>query len=286
MTAVYYVAVLVFTVTQSASTKLYQKYKGNVSTFNAFKSIFAFVPFLLAAAFGFSFHLPTVLTGCVYGILLSVSMFSGYNALQYGPMALTSMIVSFSVAIPVLYGFLIGEEIGIFKIIGLCLLVFAIVAVNADKKQEKNKSNRRKWLFYVFLTFFANGFCSVTQKIHQNLYSSEYVKEFMAIAMLVCSIVFLILPLFKKQDAAKEPAAAFKKSDLFGVLAGLCMAAANFFTTALVNSENASVLFPAISAGTLILTLFCGLCVFKEKLKINHYIAMLAGICSVIFLKL
>ena len=44
----------------------------------------------------------------------------------------------------------------------------------------------------------------------------------------------------------------------YGVLSGLANAAANFLTLILAGFENASVLFPIISAGTILASLLCG----------------------------
>ena len=66
------------------------------------------------------------------------------------------------------------------------------------------------------------------------------------------------------------------------VLSGLENVIANFLTLVLAGMENASVLFPIISAGTILASLNCGRLLFKEKLRINHYVALAAGIVAVI----
>ena len=67
---------------------------------------------------------------------------------------------------------------------------------------------------------------------------------------------------------------------------GIANGLANFLTLTLAGLENASILFPIVSAGTLLGSLICGKLVFKEKLKANHYLALASGILAVIFLKL
>ena len=274
--------VLVFTVSQSACTKLYHKSGESVIIFNAIKALFSFLPFLIFAFFGFSFHGATILYGAIYGVLLCVSMFTGYLALKSGPMALTSMLVSFSIVIPIVYGLCVGETLNVFKIVGLCALVVAMVVVNLNKKSSEGKTLYFRWLIYVALTFCANGVLSIIQKIHQTAFPSLYVTEFTTVGMLVCAVFFCVLALikFKPSQILKS------KGKKFGALAGVFSVVANFCTTFLVGMENASALFPAITAGTLVLNLVCGLVVFKEKLKINHYVAVVFGVCAVILLKL
>jgi hypothetical protein len=96
-----YLCVILSSVTQSAGAKLFNRHSSDAMLFNAVKALSALLLFALMAAFGFTLHLPTVLYGALYGVSLSLSMFAGYKALCLGPMALTSMLVSFSVINPI-----------------------------------------------------------------------------------------------------------------------------------------------------------------------------------------
>jgi drug/metabolite transporter (DMT)-like permease len=277
-----FILVLVFTVSQSASTKLYHKTGDSLITFNAIKALFSFLPFLVVSFFGFTFHQNTILYGLAYGALMCLSMVAGYLALKNGPMALTSMLVSFSIVIPIVFGLCVGETLNAFRIVGLCVLVVAMVVVNLNKHTKDGKISYFKWLTCVALTFVANGVMSIIQKLHQTECPSQYVNEFMTVGMFVCSLFFCVCALIK----VRPKRILQIKGKKFGALAGICIAVANFCTTMLVGMENASALFPAITAGALALNLVCGLVVFKEKLKLNHYIAVVFGVCAVIFLKL
>ncbi len=250
--------------------------------FNAIKSLFSFIPFLIISFWGFSFHAGTLIYGSMYGVLLCVTMTTGYLALKTGPMALTSMLVSFAIVIPIVYGLCVGETLNAFKIIGISALVVAMVVVNLNKRSGESKVSYFKWILYVALTFCANGFMSIIQKLHQTAYPSLYVNEFMTVGMFIGVLFFCVLALIKLRPKQILQV----KGKKFGALAGICSAVANFCTTMLVGMENASALFPAITAGTLVLNLVCGLVVFKEKLKLNHYIAVVFGICAVVFLKI
>ena len=193
MIFLFYFLILFSSATQVSATKLYNKCSDNSAVFNAIKAVSALILFALMAMIGFRFHLPTVLFGFCYGACLCLSMYAGYKALCLGPMALTSMLTSLSVVIPLLFGIAVWKEtLGGFKIAALALLVFTILMINADKLKNgaKAEGGYAIWLFFVFLTFAANGFCSVIQKQHQILYPESYSREFMFFAMLVCSIVF------------------------------------------------------------------------------------------------
>ena len=116
----------------------------------------------------------------------------------------------------------------------------------------------------------------------ETLYPEAYSKEFMLFGMLLCSIVFSFIAL--RKVSLKELKTV--KGKRYGILSGLANGTANFLTLVLAGLENASVLFPIISAGTILASLLCGRFLFKEKLKANHYVALAAGIAAVVLLKL
>ena len=285
MVIVVYLLIILASVTQSATAKLFNRNCALPAAFNAIKSCTALGLFALVAAFGFTFNLPTVLFGILYGICLCISMYAGYQALCRGPMALTSMLVSFSVVIPLIWGITVGNEtLKTMQYTALVLLFLAIIMTNVDKMKVKQTTptSYGAWLLFVGITFACNGICSILQKQHQTLYPEAYSKEFMLFAMLLCSVVFVILALIKISPKELQRT----RGKRYGVLSGLANGLANFLTLVLAGLENASVLFPIISAGTILAALICGRVVFKEKLKANHYAALVSGIIAVVLMKL
>ncbi len=285
MTIVIYLLIILASVTQSAATKLFNRNCSHSAVFNAIKSCTALVLFEMVALFNFTFHLPTVLFGISYGTCLCLSMYAGYQALCRGPMALTSMLVAFSVTMPLIWGITVGNEtLKKTQYLALVFLLLAIILTNVDQLQagRVTKVNYGTWLLFVAVTFVCNGICSILQKQHQMLYPESYSNEFMLFAMLLCSVAFSISAL--KKVSIKELKRIRGKR--YGVLSGAANGTANFLTLMLAGLENASILFPIISAGTILASLFCGRWLFKEKLKSNHYVALVMGIAAVVFLKL
>ena len=280
-----YILIILASATQSATTKLFNQNCSHSPVFNAIKSCTALILFALISAFGFTFHLPTVLFGVLYGASLCISMYAGYQALCRGPMALTCMLASFSVVVPLIWGITVGNEtLKSIQYPALILLFLTIILTNADKIKAKKttQTNYCLWLLFVGITFACNGICSIIQKQHQTLYPEAYSREFMLFAMLLCSVVFLISAF--RTISPKELKEI--KGKRYGVLSGLANGIVNFLTLVLAGMENASVLFPIISAGTILASLVCGRLLFKEKLKANHYVALAAGIVAAVLLKL
>ena len=285
VSVIIYLLIVLASVTQSASTKLFNRQSSHSEVFNAIKSLSALILFALMAIPGFTFHIPTVIFGLAYGAGICLSMYAGYKALCLGPMSLTSMLVSFSVVIPLIWGITFGNEtLNAFKYVAFVLLFIAIISTNADKFKGGfgKETNYGLWLLFVVITFLCNGACSILQKQHQTLYPEAYSREFMFFAMLLCSLIFSVVAISRLSfKEIKET-----KGKLYGVVSGFSNGMANFLTLIMAGFENASILFPIISAGTVLSALLCGRFVFKEKLKANHYFALAFGILAIVFLKI
>ena len=163
--------------------------------------------------------------------------------------------------------------------------MLALFLTNADKLKkgrEKENTNYPKWLFCITVTFITNGVCSVLQKEYQVALPGGESDEFMFFAMLVSSLIYIPVCIFK----SREEKARIGKSAWLGVFSGCMMGLASFFTLILAGFSSASIMFPIISASTILGALLCGRTVFREKLKLNHYIAMLFGVLTVVFMKI
>lgn len=283
-----YIAIVLSSVTQSASTKAFNKTGGSSLVFNSLKTLSATLLFLIISLPGFVFHTPTLLYGMGYGLALCLSMYAGFRALCLGPMALTSMLVSFSLLVPLGWGIVVRDEpMGLLKWLGLGLLMAALLMVNLHNLKrkpagEKSASGQGLWFFFVALTFACNGVCSVLQKEHQTAYPSLYNREFTLFAMLLCALVFTTVTLIR------VPVSTYKSVPRkgFGILSGVTNSLSSFLTLMLAGMENASVLLPIVSAGTILAAMLCGRAVFKEKLRANQYAALILGVTAIVLMKL
>ena len=333
MSYLWYLAAVLCGVMQSATAKGYHRRGGDAAVFNIGKSAFAFALFTcMAVATGFSVPAASAGYGLAYGVSLAVSMYCGYMALCYGPMALTGLIVSFSVVMPVLYGIFFCKEGGsYFRIGGLLCFAAAMVFVNlpnrkphrqeriTDNGQENGTTDgttsapqapaakegvsavqetpqkRGRWLAFVAATFLCNGICAILQKAHGMRFGGAYCEEFMFFAMAVCTVGFGIQTLlvwFWRDKTGRSAAPAVPKTPVrkgvfwLAALSGICNAATNYATTRLSGTENASVLFPAVSVGTVCVSLLCGWLLFAEKPRWNHIPAFVLGLCAIVLLRM
>ncbi len=285
-----YVSIIVFSIAQSAFVKCSKGERENGVVFNAIKALSALLLFCVLCLRGIGYDTVTLLCGASYGVSLAISMYAGYQALLCGPMALTGMIVSFSVVIPVVAGVVFFEEkITLFKGIGLAFLLLALYFSGKKRRKMQKESDAvakkgtsTAWALYVLCTFLANGVCSVLQKVHQQKRTGQYSCEFMLFAMLACCAIYCIITLVKNPPKAILQTSGKK----FAFFSGMSQAIVNYFTLILAGSENATVLFPTISIGTIFGTSLCGVLLFREKATVRQLFALVFGVSAIVFLKL
>ena len=294
-----YVSYVLCSSSQSAITKHGGKMGAEPFSFNLFKAIGATVAFLLLLLlFDRQIHIQTLFYGAVYGIFVTVSMYTGLMGLATGPMALTSMIASFSLIIPTAYGIIVlDEKIGAFGMIGLSLLFISMVLFAA---RRKDKPLSLKWWIFSITTLIANGICSVVQKEHQISYPSLYRFQFMATAMITATVILGISVTYKKIKARteiEEPTSSINTTDnkigkgaliliALALLAGILNGTANYLTLHLCAIVNASVLYPVLSGATGCATWLVGRLIFKEKLSVPQTVGFVAGVLSLVLLNL
>ena len=264
-------------VCQSTFTKLASSKKETpLMSFNSIKVGAAFVLFLLLSLKGSALHLPTILFASIYGILLFFSTLFGYLALKSGSMALTSLIVSYSVIIPCLFGFIfLGEELTTLKLSGIICLFVSMFLL---RKKSENIKAEKGWILYIAITFCCNGICSIIQKIHQIQYPAMYVNEFTVSSLFVAFIIFAIMSITKKETKSVP-------SKGYGALAGILMGTGNYLTLILSSKMDATVLFPLITISAMLINVTISKLLFKDKFNLIQLFGMALGIVSVLLIK-
>lgn len=266
------------TVGQSAFTKIAST-KGKASSsmhFNTLKVGASLAFFFLISFYNMQFHLPTVLFASGYGFALFFSTLFGYMALMQGSMALTSLIISYSVIIPCFFGIIfLDETVGFMRMLGIVLL---FVSMYLLKQQAENTKMSKQWFVYVAITFLCNGICSVIQKLHQTVYPSSYCNEFMIYSIVVTFILFLVTSICKKEE---KNTVVMR----YAILAGILMGLGNYLTLVLSSKVNATVLFPIISVFSMLCNVIVSKLYFKDKFSIMQLIGIAFGVFSVLLIK-
>lgn len=259
--------------TKKASTRADTKF---MLSFNFFKSVGAFIILLLLLGGKIAVNFPTVIFGTVYGLLLLSSMCTSFIALKLGNMALTAIIISYSVIIPFLFGgIVLHEPIGLLQISGLILMLLSIVLMNYRKSGE---GFGKKWALLTFSCFVTNGLCSVVQKLHQTTYPGQYQKEFMTVAFGMIALVLITILLIKHKSVETN-------SNKIAAASGACTGVAYLLTLSLSSVLNATVLFPTLAVCGAVLNCVVSRLIFKDKLRKLQLVAVAIGIVSIVLIQ-
>lgn len=275
--------IVVFLSVQSVMKKAYnQKVAGGTLSFSAASCVAALLVFLITSGGKLNFHTEFLPYSLLFAVSYSVAVVTNLLAIMAGPLSLTSLLISFSLLIPTFYGiFALNEPVSANLFLGLGLLAAALVLINIEKQGEKKIT--LKWIFYVALAFVGNGMCSTVQKVQQTVFPGQYMSEFMIVALVISAIAMGIFALCTE-----------KKQFLPNLKAGFWMYAANGLANGITNflviflspRLAASVMFPVVSAGGIVLTFLISLFFYKEKLSKWQILGSVLGLVSVIFLNL
>ncbi|MBQ4527497.1 MAG: EamA family transporter [Clostridia bacterium] len=289
MSYVLLIMVVIFTSLQNVFVKQFEKKcNGGEWLFSAttvfFAEILFVISFLITNKNGFDISKETLIFSVLFSLFYSVGMIGQVFAIKNGSMALTSLMISFSLLIPTFFGIIVlNEEAGVLSYTGLVFLLISLYLVNYAK--EKDASNQKitfKWIIFVLLASIGNGGCAVVQRTQQIYQNGHFKDEFMIIALSVVLIELLTISLIKEKNHIKTLKIALLPAFSRGVSNGLV----NSLCLTLSLMMPASVMYPVSSGGGIALTAFIAVAFYREKLSSKQLIGLVFGIVSVVLLSI
>ena len=238
--------------------------------------------FLCISAGKLEFRADVLLYSLFFALGYGTAVIGLFFAIKTGPLSLTALLQSYSLIIPTMYGLIfLGDEIDAFLIVGLIALMISLFLVNWEKKSDEKKITP-KWIFFVLLSFFGNGCCSVVQKMQQDHFEGAYKNEFMIPALLAVAAVIAIFALILERDRFLPSVKGSGWAALWGLSNGL----SNFLVMVLTTRLPASVMYPMISAGGIIISWVIARAVYRERLNVMQNVGVILGIAAVVLLNL
>lgn len=252
--------------------------------FSASVSFFALLFFLLIPE---EISLGTDILPYSAGFAAMYALATVYSvmALTIGSLAITSLVLSYSLIIPTLYGILfLSEKITPLKCGGILLLLISIFLVRAQTKEDNKASKPTvKWIIYVLIAFVANGMCSVVQNAQQRRFNGMQNSNFMILALIISTAVLLVLSLIFERNTILN---ALKKGTVLSAACGICNGATNYLVMVIIAAVASSVFFPVLSAGQLILTFIISVFAYREKFIPRQIAGLVCGLVSLVFLNI
>lgn len=280
MSVFYLVSIILGLAFQNVTQKAYAgKTTGKGPYFFSFLVSLSAMLFFIISSGSFSWNGGIVIYAALFAISYTTYTVSSLCAFSNGSLSLTSLILSYSLVLPTVYGlFFLNEAFNLKMGIGILLLVISLFLIN---QKNSKVPITFKWVVFVILAFIGNGMCSVFQKMQQVAFEGAYKNEFMIVALAFVTVLISFFVFKKERREVKEYA---KTGWYMPVACGLANGVVNLFVMVLSNLMPVSVMFPMISAGGIIITYIISRFYYKEKLTRVQFLGFLIGILSVIFI--
>ena len=238
---------------------------------------------LLGAAYaGFDLICPdisgfstTVALGVVGGVLFLVSfMLLQWNTARNG-IVLSSVFMKLGLLVPMTLSVLFFHEVPTWsQITGFCIALIAIVLINANKENSKN---RFRWELLVLLLMGggADAMTKIFEVLGPAALSNQFLFYIFAVALVLCAI----LVVYKKE-----------RPGIREVLFGAAIGIPNFFSSKFLLRSLADlpavVVYPSFSIATMLTTTLVGVFFFKERLQKLQWLALIAIVAALCLLNI
>ena len=262
------------------------KRDSGVFFFSGMISFFAMC-FFMAVNRNWGWSNELIIPAIAFGLSYAAATVFVVLVIKCGSLAKTTLITSYSLMVPALVGLIVlREPLGVPMLVGMVLLVLSLWLTNhrktaADAPKEKITA---KWVIFVLLGFIGNGMCSTVQKLSPHYLGADVNLTLSTIAALGLSSVVLITASFLTKETDLK--STLKVGAPLSLFCGLFNGAVNYLAIYLNQFIPASVMFPVLSAGEIILIVPYALLVRREKFTAAQWVGFGVGVVSVVLLNL
>ena len=256
-------------------------------------SFFGMALYLFVGGFRIHFSPISFIWAILFAILMIPYYTVGIKVISLGSLAMYSMFMMLGgMLVPFFYGIIfLQEEITVCKIIGTVFMSLFIVlqAVWADDSGEKNRAKNNKYIFFALclVIFFLNGSTGVIAKAHQM--SSGAIDE-ISFTIIACglnfifSIVLLVIVLLKntKEKIVEVKSALRIRPIIIMALIGMSAHTGNFLHLKVASNVPASVQFPLVSGGVILISAISSVLIFKEKNSFKEWLSVIGAFLSTV----
>jgi len=254
-----------------------------------YNCLFTFVSAIFSfCTSGKIFILPTssIIISLVFGMMFCMTAYLHMKTIQTGPLSLGTLIISFSLIIPLIYSFLfLHEPFTLSKLIGILLLVVCVFLSTNLSSEDKKMSV--KWFVFAILTLLSNGLQSALSQAHQVHTGGAYTSQFTALGYAFAALSSFFLFWIVKHKENAETRYFFNPAMLLLVfLSGLTSFGANYIVLSLAAVMNGSIVYPAVQGGSLVIVTLSSVLFLNERINLKKFITIVMGIVSVVLLNI
>ncbi len=293
------IAVLCFA-GQFAFTKLYEKnIKQTIATsvsLLTFTSVVGTLIYVAVAGFKVEYSNFSFLMALAFAVVMVPYYIISVKVLSLGSLAVYSLFMMLGgMFLPFFYGILfLSETVTWGKIAGSVLLTASMVLQafgqggQAEKENAKGKKQKVLFLILCLAIFIVNGLTGVLAKAHQINANAINEASFMVwsciltVGLGVIILAFLFLKKDRKIQVQEFKSTLKLKPFLTIAIIGAVMYTGNFLHLLAADSVPASVQFPMVSGGVIVLSALTSAFIFKEKLSKLEWFAIIGACISTV----
>ncbi|GIV46106.1 MAG: hypothetical protein KatS3mg036_0924 [Ignavibacterium sp.] len=214
------------------------------------------------------------------GYLFAATFFIYSKAVGLAGTALATVSARLSVLIPVLFSIILyGESPNIKMIFGFAMALVTLYLFYLSLKNHDGKPHSKGSYLILILLLFGIGLVDFSMKIFERNFPSEEKGTFVFTIFFSAFVYTLGYILYKK---IKFELHTFK----LGLLLGLPNVLAIHFVLAALSELEAIVVFPIQNIGVIVFTAIMAYIIWKEKINNYGIAALIAGIISIILLRI
>ncbi len=226
-------------------------------------------------------QMPWFIFAIIAGVFFILNFLLFALSSQKAGIAITAVSSKMSVVIPVSLGIVVlGDSIGILKIIGIFAALFAFY-LTLKKNQKITFSS--EYFYFPFLLFLGNGIIDSLLKYTEHKYVNDDTILFLSTIFFVSLIIGIIIcssRFFINKRKIKL------KNVIGGSILGLMNFGTTYFLIMAMGMFQSSVLFPINNVGIVALSALSGLIIFKEKLSLINWIGILLSIFAILLISI
>ena len=250
--------------------------------------------YLFIGGFRVEFSSISAFWAVLFALVMIPYYMIGIKVLSLGSLAIYSMFMMLGgMLVPFFYGVcFLRESVSVTQVIGTVLLTGFII-LQAISQSDSNTTNggkqstRTKMLFFALCLaiFFLNGLTGVIAKAHQINNGAVDEVSFTVISCALTAIFSLILLALEfirdRKEKSRQVMTTFKVKPMWIMaLIGVTAYTGNFLHLLAANDVPASVQFPLVSGGVIVLSALVSALFFKEKISKKEWISVVGAFVS------
>lgn len=226
----------------------------------------------------------TLALGIAAGVCQIMSVHLYIMAMQCGYIALTALISSCGILVPVVCGALfLSEKITLLDMTGLAVMLSSIFVIQYRNDKVPGKMSMR-WLLFAVGAMLTNGVVLFIMKLHQHLLPGQQINEYLFVLFTAGGAAGSIFLLFMGRRGENEKRIGIIKMLLLAAVLGLSLSFNNRSVMSLSLIVPSVMLFPVMSGGMMISTAAASAAFFKERLGKRYILGIILGIAGIVLL--